>query len=77
MNKVGKDKMVRGTDLKDKALKAAPAAAAHAQPEALICVSACNIPEVGTWRLGETVTDPAVIAKICGSPNFKKIEEEK
>lgn len=66
MMKKGRDKMVRSGDFADKGTPAA---------EVWVCVSGCNVPGVGTWAGGEKITDPAIISKICGSPNFMKIEE--
>ena len=40
-----------------------------------ICVRECVIPGVGSFLHGQTVDDPATIAKISESPCFKRIEE--
>lgn len=68
----GKDKMFKPEAGKQ---KVAPPPAPKAAPLVVVCVSECNVPEVGTWKAGDQIKDPAVIAKVLGSPNFKKIEE--
>ncbi len=45
------------------------------QEDGLVCVQECNVPNVGPFRFGEKIKDPAVIAKIQGSPCFKPIQE--
>lgn len=68
-----KDKMVRPGDFPEKA----PGLAA-ARDEAvveLVCVSECVVPGAGRFLAGANVTDPALIAKLLGSPCFKPTQE--
>jgi hypothetical protein len=41
------------------------------QPAALVCVAECEAPGYGFWRVGDRVTDPALIERFKDNPNFQ------
>jgi hypothetical protein len=67
MKNKGRDKAVKPGDFTDRGPD--PAAVEF------VCIQECNVPNVGTWRAGDRISDPAVIAKISGSPCFKPAQE--
>jgi hypothetical protein len=41
------------------------------RPAALVCVAECEAPGYGFWKVGERVTDPALVERFKDNPNFK------
>jgi hypothetical protein len=44
-------------------------------PTALVCVRECNVPGVGSWKVNEEISDPAIIEKIVGNTHCFKPKE--
>ena len=44
--------------------------------EELVCIGECEAPGVGAWKIGDKISDPALIDKFRDNPNFKVITRE-
>jgi len=49
---------------------------APAPAKVLICVADCEAPGFGSWKHGEKITDPALVARFDSNPNFKEEGKE-
>ena len=68
------DKMIRPGQIKDKGAHVGDEVLLPSIPDGTyICVKECNVPGVGTWKSGDTISDEETILKVKGSPYFQPV----